>query len=143
MGTKEEYWRNRSTYLATSRRYHHSEHGRNVVKAWWQKQKTIVLTHYGGGVLACVKCGYSDIRALSIDHIDGGGTQLSKLSGRPGSKLYRWLINSDFPEGYQTLCMNCQWVKRVENNETSKVHIRTDDLYGENGKLYGSGGKKR
>ena len=29
-----------------------------------------ILTHYGGGKCACVKCGESDIDCLSIDHIN-------------------------------------------------------------------------
>jgi len=80
--------------------------------------KIEVLTHYGGNSLACVKCGFDDIRALSIDHINGGGGQHKKglkLSG--GGSLYDWLQKQGYPEGYQTLCMNCQYVKRDENQE--------------------------
>jgi len=50
--------------------------------------KTEVLTHYGKGYLACVICGESRLACLSIDHINGGGR-------------------------YQTLCMNCQFLKSV------------------------------
>ncbi len=77
-----------------------------------------VLTHYGNGKCACVKCGFDDIRALSIDHINGYGKKLDKTySNRSGTGLYYWLIRSCFPKGYQTLCMNCQWIKRVINKE--------------------------
>lgn len=72
------------------------------------------LIHYGNGKLACVKCGFSDERALSIDHINGGGTQERKSKG--GNTSYR-LKKANYPEGYQTLCMNCQFIKRTENNE--------------------------
>ena len=80
--------------------------------------KTIVLTHYGNGKLACVKCGFSDVRALSIDHISGDGYQ-QRLNNRKfiGDSIYRWLRKHNYPEGYQTLCMNCQWIKRVDNYE--------------------------
>ena len=82
------------------------------------RRKIRVLTHYGNGKLACVKCGFSDERALSIDHIDGKGEQdrhnLGKQGGHP---FYKWLIDNDYPGGCQTLCMNCQFIKRVECRE--------------------------
>lgn len=77
--------------------------------------KNIVLAHYGNGKLACVKCGFSDVRALSIDHINGDGWKERHLGG--GINLYCKLIAGDYPEGYQTLCMNCQFIKREENRE--------------------------
>ena len=78
------------------------------------QDKIIVLTHYGNGKCACVKCGYSDLRALSIDHINGGGR---KHNAEIKVRIYRWLIENGLPDGYQTLCMNDQWKKRSENNE--------------------------
>ena len=82
------------------------------------KIKREVLAHYGNGALACVSCGFDDIRALSIDHINGGGTQHTEgLNRHGGAGFYRWLHKSGYPEGYQVLCMNCQFVKRVEQRE--------------------------
>ena len=78
-----------------------------------------VFTYYGGGNCACIKCGFSDIRALSIDHIGGRDSQ-PHARAIAGENIYRWLRNQDFPAGYQTLCMNCQYIKRTENNEFSK-----------------------
>ena len=72
-----------------------------------------VLTHYGNGKLACVCCGYSDIRALSIDHINGGGGKHRKALGlRAGVPFYQWLRLQEYPMGYRTLCMNCQFIAR-------------------------------
>ena len=82
------------------------------------KLKTEALTHYGNGVLACVTCGERRAACLTIDHIEGNGEKHRKsISVQSGIPFYRWLIRSDFPDGFQTLCMNCNWVKRVENNE--------------------------
>lgn len=86
-----------------------------------QQIKRLVLTHYGNGKLACVKCGFIDIRALSIDHINGGG---GKHTRNLSTSLYRWLIKNGYPIGYQTLCMNCQWIKRVENNEIKRTDLK-------------------
>jgi len=82
-----------------------------------QKVKVEVLTHYGGGKLACVRCSFNDIRALSIDHINGDGHRHRKITKLMGSSLYYRLRKEGFPQGYQTLCMNCQYIKKIENNE--------------------------
>lgn len=107
----------------------HPEWERNK-KAHWRRTdsamkqvkelKAEVLTHYGGGELACVECGFNDIRALSVDHINGGGYQHYKDLKRRGIFMYRWLKNENFPSGYQTLCMNCQFIKREEQKEWGK-----------------------
>jgi hypothetical protein len=81
------------------------------------RMKLTVLTHYGNGKCACIGCGFSDIRALSIDHINGDGAQHRRESSTIHSKLYYWLIKHNLPEGYQTLCMNCQFIKRASNYE--------------------------
>jgi len=81
-----------------------------------------VLTHYGNGKLACVKCGFSDIRGLSLDHIDGKGSIERERIGDRGVNLYGYLKNHGYPEWYQTLCMNCQNIKKIENKEQPRVH---------------------
>lgn len=80
--------------------------------------KTEVITHYGNGECKCIRCGFADIRALSIDHINGNGNQHRKENQYlRGNHVYEWLRKNKFPEGYQTLCMNCQLIKRSENQE--------------------------
>ncbi len=86
-----------------------------------QRYKSEALTHYSNGSLACVRCGFEDIRALSIDHIKGGG--LVHYNSMTGRNIYLWLKKNNYPEGYQTLCMNCQWIKREENGENRKSSI--------------------
>ena len=76
--------------------------------------KIEVLSHYGKeGKAICVNCGENRLPCLSIDHIGGGGSK----DPRRGISRYYWLKANNFPTGYQTLCMNCQWIKREENNE--------------------------
>jgi hypothetical protein len=80
--------------------------------------KTEVITHYGNGECKCIRCGFTDIRALSIDHINGNGNQHRKENQYlRGNHVYEWLKKNQFPQGYQTLCMNCQLIKRNENQE--------------------------
>jgi len=64
--------------------------------------KEAVLTHYGNGKLACVRCGEARLPCLTI----------SGNNKRRGQGLYMWLKKYKYPEGYQTLCMNCQFIKK-------------------------------
>jgi len=83
-----------------------------------QEKKIEVLTHYGNGKCACVQCGESRLACLSIDHINGNGAQARRENhAKVGSNFYKWLRHKGYPDGYQTLCMNCQYVKRYINNE--------------------------
>ena len=85
--------------------------------------KKTVMTHYGNGNCACVKCGESRLACLSIDHIHGNGAEDRRnlgMKNQSSERFYSYLIRMDFPSGYQTLCMNCQWVKRFENNEHNR-----------------------
>lgn len=65
----------------------------------------------------CSRCGYSDYRALQIDHIYGGGQKEQIELGGPAS-ICRKILKMEHPETeYQTLCANCNWIKRYENSE--------------------------
>lgn len=93
-----------------------------------RERKVEVLTHYGKGRLACVKCGFTDIRTLSIDHIEGRGNRHRQGKLRTSASFYAWLKKKDWPMGYQTLCMNCQFIKRDENNEQGKYATEPIDF---------------
>ncbi len=64
-----------------------------------------------GGI--CCRCGFSDSRALQIDHVDGEGSEDRRGIYR-GKFLNKVLAAST---GYQLLCANCNWIKRFENEE--------------------------
>jgi len=84
------------------------------------KQET--LGHYfGGSMPSCVVCAESRIDCLSIDHINGGGYQHRMGESGIGNNLYTWLKGNDWPTGFQTLCMNCQFIKRMSNGENRHV----------------------
>ena len=92
----------------------HREQDSQRGKEWKLRLKVEVLTVYGNGKCACVQCGFSDLRALSIDHINGKGRQHAESIRRSGtSTLYFWLKKNNYPLGYQTLCMNCQFIKAI------------------------------
>ena len=73
-----------------------------------------VIEKYGG---QCSRCGFSDIRALQIDHVNGGGCQEIKRHTLSG--YYKKVMDNKNGK-YQLLCANCNWIKRYENGECRK-----------------------
>ena len=70
----------------------------------------------------CVRCKFSDERALAIDHVGGGGTDERKRLG--GSYLPTVLRRVQAGErAYQLLCCNCNEIKKHEQGEhRPRVH---------------------
>ena len=67
----------------------------------------------------CVHCGFSDLRALQIDHVYGRGNRDPFKKGE--IKYYRHVtreVKSGSPK-FQLLCANCNWIKRYTHNEHS------------------------
>lgn len=78
----------------------------------YRKQiRAAVLAFLGG---CCSRCGFSDPRALQVDHVNGGGYTHRK--GKSGLNIYLDVLK-DRGGPYQLLCANCNWIKRDENNE--------------------------
>jgi hypothetical protein len=75
-----------------------------------------ILNHYSEGTLVCKHCGFGDVRALDLDHMDNNGGDHRKAIGRRGATydIYAELKRNGFPEGYQVLCRNCNWIKEIE-----------------------------
>ncbi len=72
--------------------------------------KKSVIDYYGG---KCSCCGETEFSFLCIDHVDNDGAQHRKTYPRGGSSGYRRIIRNNFPVGFQVLCCNCNWGKRV------------------------------
>jgi|GEM_PF-2401918 len=79
----------------------------------------------------CARCGFSDWRALQIDHINGGGTQERKKYV-PNGKGFSYKYYNDIlkrveagSKDYQLLCANCNQIKKYENKEGVKVNMET------------------
>lgn len=97
------------------RKHNHKRYSATLIyrrEIWWKpysvKLRTEILTHYGNGVLQCVCCGESMYTFLTIDHINGR-TDYEKNNEYKfrGLHLCQYLKRQGFPEGYQTLCWNC------------------------------------
>jgi hypothetical protein len=85
-------------------------------------KKRIELINLMGG--KCVICGFSDYRALQIDHINGGGSnEINRCKNT--NKYYqdiKNLSNEERNKKYQLLCANCNWIKRTEENENANMN---------------------
>jgi hypothetical protein len=70
----------------------------------------------------CKHCGYNeDYRCIHLDHIDGGGNKDRKQYGCLSISKYTKMINDySLREKFQLLCVNCNWVKRYTNDETTR-----------------------
>ena len=123
---KKWYAANRERNIATRKAWaeknkaylHAYRHRPDVVKKRneWARQNSVrmrelVVGHYGG---VCVCCKESNIKFLTIDHINGGGNQHRrdiKVGG--GKSFYYWLRNQGYPGGYRVLCMSCNWASAM------------------------------
>lgn len=91
-----------------------------------------LLAFFGG---RCVRCTFSDWRALQLDHINGGGYKDNPKGTRRSSYTLYALIRltetkPDMMKAkYQLLCANCNWIKRYENREMGRqVNKFNDDV---------------
>ena len=124
---KEYYRRNKEIIKAKARKYRaeNKEKIKEQRKHWKSRRteglkaniKFVVLSYYGNGKPACVRCGFRDIRALTLDHIHGLQGEKRKCTG---VQFYKMLQDQGCPEGYQTLCANCQMIKMFEEHEWTK-----------------------
>ncbi len=79
------------------------------------KTKLAAFDAYGGRF--CCICGDKRISALTIDHIDGGGSEHRRDIGQGGSQFYRWLKKNQYPKGYRVLCMNCNHLEFLRKRD--------------------------
>lgn len=81
--------------------------------------KEKVLNHYGQ---ICVGCGESDIKKLTLDHINNDGNKHRREIGgqSAGINMYRWVIKNNYPNGiFQVMCWNCNCGKRVKRDRAT------------------------
>jgi hypothetical protein len=113
---KAWYWAHREQALKNAKDYlfKHKEKKYANQNQRRRKYRLELIKKLGG---KCKRCGFSDWRALQIDHIKGGGCRDKELhQGWRGDQI---ILNNKTGK-YQLLCANCNWIKRYENNETNK-----------------------
>ncbi len=91
-----------------------AEKQRVYVKKHALKVKLEVFNHYSNNTLRCACCNGAIFDFLTIDHI-GGRKQWNHKRSLGGSKLYVWLRKHNFPQGFEVVCMNCNWGRYLHN----------------------------
>ena len=71
-----------------------------------------VLDYLGG---KCVQCGFSDRRALQVDHCNSDG-HVDRVT-KPGRALYHAILRGERDDAVQLLCANCNAIKQWELHE--------------------------
>jgi hypothetical protein len=115
--------KHRETLNEYGKTYHqnHRDTQNEWAKNYRKRNKVLVIGYYSNGTNQCARCGYKDMRALQIDHVNGGGEEHRRVIKQD---FYVWLIKNSYPEGYQVLCANCQILKMDENNERANKWTR-------------------
>jgi len=98
---------------AYQKMYRNTPRGIAVRIRYRRRRRQRVIAALGG---KCTKCGFSDWRALQIDHINGGGAREQRQISATG--IVSKILQGE-TEGYQLLCANCNWIKRYEEKEAA------------------------
>lgn len=104
---RERYPTTRAKDLATSAAYYAANRNKLAEnqRVRYQEARAAVLSHYGSSCACC-----RSTERLTIDHMSGDGAEHRRaLFGKDAEsyRMYRWLIDHDFPSGFQTLCQPC------------------------------------
>lgn len=84
-----------------------------------RKWKLKAIEALGG---KCVHCGFTNWRALQIDHVNSqlSNQEKKRIMGRV--TYYKKIIEEVQSGEYQLLCANCNWIKRYEQGESGGKH---------------------
>ena len=99
--------RARKTELMRKYRAENPEKHRQQSRDAKARLRKRLLEMYGD---TCVRCGFDDVRALTLDHIGCNGAEERKRLGERG--VYLRALEVFRPNEYRTLCMNCQFIVR-------------------------------
>ena len=109
----ERRWKRENPDKVKATRERNIEWYRKYARDWHKKSRAKlhlqVIMALGG---KCSGCGFSDIRALQVDHINGGGNrELKQAFKRDYRKFFLHVIESIGHGKYQLLCANCNVIK--------------------------------
>ena len=134
----KNYWKTRpeqyEIHKAKVREYNRSHPKSNDNKKhsknWRKNLKIEIFSHYSG--TNPPQCAnpfgehdkpYTTLEALSIDHINNDGAERRRNNKQnTSSRIYLWLKKKKYPEGFQVLCMNCQWIKKHKFEESKILY---------------------
>lgn len=92
---------------------------KSSIKSYFERIKLRVFNHYSNNKLCCAKCGINEIEFLCLDHNDVEHKRIKQRGG--GWTAYKWVIDNNFPSGFQILCWSCNFKKWKIENQTRKL----------------------
>jgi esterase/lipase len=105
-------WRKENPGKLKIQRDKYNEKAKDLKSLWAfnkaRRNKIKIINAYGG---VCSCCGEDTIEFLSIDHINNDGAKHRKELKILKTTFYQWIINNNYPKGFQVLCMNCNTAK--------------------------------
>lgn len=106
-------------YRKSAKKYYesHKEEHAKYNRERYEQFKSQVLNHY---IPTCACCGEKQLEFLTIDHLHGNGNIHRKKMTKPN--IYEYLVKNNYPEGFQILCFNCNFVKNAQDKPFCKVH---------------------
>ena len=117
------YFRNREKRLKQAQEYQlkNRDRIRDYLREYSRKRRTKVIEFLGG---KCKRCGFSDHRALQVDHVNGDGYKELRRTYETcmDPHTYAKAVMADTTGKYQLLCANCNWIKKHENEETTRKY---------------------
>lgn len=121
---KEQYHSNlafKQKVLQRKKKYYHlnKEEIRMAIRKEYQKVRAELLVLLGN---KCVKCGYSNQKALCFDHIYGNGKEDRKRFNRNNFRLMKYYLEhpEEAKQKLQILCANCNMIKAYDMGECRK-----------------------
>jgi hypothetical protein len=111
---KQYFQKNKERNTIKSREWfrNNKKRGKEILSKARNKVRLETLSYYGGNPPKCACCGESELKFLSIDHINNNGNVERRLLNKSGGgSFYFNLRKRGFPKGYQVLCHNCNMAK--------------------------------
>jgi hypothetical protein len=108
------YKRNKQTIDKANRKWaiNNRRKTRGYLNKHRENQRNQVLKYLGN---KCKQCGFSDKRALQIDHVQGNGAKERKALWL--YEIHKRILSGQYDNDYQLLCANCNQIKKAINKE--------------------------
>jgi len=94
--------------------------GRPAKRTRESATRELVIKRYSNGTMACLICGFNDLRALQLDHVNNDGAEHRREIGGH-RRTWRWIVKNRYPAGFQVLCANCHCIKTQDGDEALEL----------------------
>lgn len=122
---REYYYRNLDLVREKGREYYYTKvKGIKKYKNEWRKNNRLKLIALLGN--KCIKCGFSDIRALQLDHINNDG-HIDRKKFKCVQNYYFYYCKHEemARKNLQVLCANCNWIRRYECKKHNQHYVHS------------------